>query len=265
MDTRGITTVIFDLDETLIEDSAATERAMEKISVYASQRHTLEARQLRVSAYRHAQRLWEDSPTYAFCECLGISFTEGMWGRFQGDGPAMQQLYQWTPIYQQQIWQLALADQQITDDQLAAELAEIFHTERRNYYLFPETEHILNALRPHYRLAMLTNGASDLQNEKIVASKLASYFEVIVISGDIGKGKPHPDIFTTTLKELSVQPEEAVMIGDNPRNDIFGAWQIGMRGIWINPERQAPASLYASAVSSALTIEHLGELSGLLL
>lgn len=266
MNIGTVTTIIMDLDETLIEDSAATERAMERVCDYASQKYSLNSSQLKDAAYQYAERLWMISPTYEYCKFLGISFTEGMWGRFLGDNPVIRPLQQWAPAYQQDIWRLALADQRITDNQLVAELAKIFRQERsRNYRLFPDAEPMLNALRPHYRLALLTNGASDLQREKIEMSGLSASVEECIISGDIGIGKPHPALFMATLERLAVRPEEAVMIGDNPRNDVFGAQQVGIKGIWLNREQRSIPVPYATTISAATTIESLAELTELLL
>ncbi len=49
-----------------------------------------------------------------------------------------------------------------------------------------------------------------------------------------GMMKPHPSIFADTLAVLDVLPADAVMIGDNVRDDIEGALAAGMRAVLIN-------------------------------
>jgi putative hydrolase of the HAD superfamily len=262
---RMVTTaIIFDLDETLIEDFAATERALEKASRHASTAYdALDPLKLKQAALAHSEHLWESSPVYDYCENIGISCSEGMWGEFVGDEPPLQTLFAWAPMYQHNIWQLALLDQQVDDNQLAAELARLFREERRlNYQIFPEVEAMLTALRQKYRLAILTNGAPDLQHGKIALKKLAPYFDAIVVSGDVGVGKPHPDVYSAVLNKLSVHPEEAVMVGDSLRNDVFGAQQSGLKGIWMNRENLSASPNYASSIFA--TIKDVDELPDVL-
>jgi len=87
-------------------------------------------------------------------------------------------------------------------------------------------------------LALITNGISDLQYEKLEKTNLLSYFKHITISGEEGFGKPDPRIFELTLDRLGIPAENAVMVGDNLSRDIKGAQKIGIRGIWINRSRK---------------------------
>lgn len=92
-------------------------------------------------------------------------------------------------------------------------------------------------------LLLLTNGAPDLQQEKIDSIPgIADYFDHIIISGTFGAGKPAPSIFQHAMELLGISPEEGMMVGDNLDTDIKGAGGIGMRSVWINHEgRTAPA------------------------
>lgn len=54
-----------------------------------------------------------------------------------------------------------------------------------------------------------------------------------ISSSEHGYNKPHPSIFKTTLRLLQVTPEEAVMVGDNVKQDIEGALGIGMRAVLV--------------------------------
>ena len=48
-----------------------------------------------------------------------------------------------------------------------------------------------------------------------------------------GYNKPHPSIFRTALRLLQVRPEEAVMVGDNLKQDIEGALNVGMGAVLV--------------------------------
>ena len=106
---------------------------------------------------------------------------------------------------------------------------------------------LLDTLKPHYRLALITNGPSWTQRAKIEQLELSRWFEYMVVSGEFGVDKPHPRIFEHVLSQLQVSAESAVMIGDNPDADIRGAHAVGMRAIWIAhahqvyPDDLAPA------------------------
>jgi len=67
-------------------------------------------------------------------------------------------------------------------------------------------------------------------------SELLEYFEVVVISGEIGYRKPHPRIFQHALKRLGVKPWEAVHVGNSVREDVAGAKGVGMWAIWVRDE-----------------------------
>ncbi|MGG6311235.1 HAD family hydrolase [Paenibacillus macerans] len=83
------------------------------------------------------------------------------------------------------------------------------------------------------RLGIITNGYSHLQHGKIDRLNLRAYFDAIIVSGDVDIGKPDPRIYRLALERLGTRPEETIIVGDHPRNDIWGAAQAGLRGIWL--------------------------------
>lgn len=83
-------------------------------------------------------------------------------------------------------------------------------------------------------MALLTNGAPDLQREKIQGANLARFFDTILISGEVGVGKPDCRIFRLALDALAASPSETVMVGDSLTRDILGAQQAGLKGVWLN-------------------------------
>ncbi|MDU2242991.1 MAG: HAD family hydrolase [Paenibacillus sp.] len=83
------------------------------------------------------------------------------------------------------------------------------------------------------RLGIITNGYSHLQHAKIDLLGLRRFFDAIVVSGDVEIRKPDPRIYELALERLGTLPEETVIVGDHPRNDIWGAAQTLIRGIWL--------------------------------
>ena len=91
------------------------------------------------------------------------------------------------------------------------------------------------------RMALVTNGPAAAQRAKIDRFGLASLFEVIVIEGEFGLGKPEVPVYAHALRCLRVEASEAWMVGDNLEWDVTTPRRLGMRGIWIKPTGAADA------------------------
>lgn len=85
-------------------------------------------------------------------------------------------------------------------------------------------------LEPMFRIALLTNSPSPFVRGIMNRHGLESLFEHVLVSSEERIAKPDPRVFHRMLTRLSVQPNDAVMIDDNPSN-IAGAESMGMRGI----------------------------------
>jgi putative hydrolase of the HAD superfamily len=87
-----------------------------------------------------------------------------------------------------------------------------------------------------HRLALLTNGSALFQRRKLQRFALEPLFELILIEGELGYGKPDARVFQAALDHFAVQPQDAWMIGDNLEADIAGAQQLGICGVWHDAE-----------------------------
>lgn len=63
---------------------------------------------------------------------------------------------------------------------------------------------------------------------------IAGYFERIVFSSDMGASKPNPKIFDAVLAPMGLEPSQAIFVGDNLFDDIWGAQHMGMTTVWID-------------------------------
>ena len=227
--------IIFDLDETLIEEEASNDASALAACDIALARHGVERVAMLAALRRRSRELFLAGPMIDYCRDIGISSREALWGSFTGADSALERLRRWMPTYRLRSWEAALDELGIDDRALAAELAEFFAVDRsRRHVVFPESEQVLHDLKKNFRLALLTNGAPDIQGAKIDGSNLASFFDAIIISGDHGFGKPDPRIFQLALERLKVAPHEAVMIGDSLNRDVAGARDLGIATVWIN-------------------------------
>jgi 2-haloalkanoic acid dehalogenase type II len=155
-------------------------------------------------------------------------------------------------------WPDFLRRQGIEDEALIAEAHEVF---RRQWFeglaLADDTAQTLEALRPRYRLGLVTNGPSAIQRAKIEHFGLADYFDVLIVSEEVGVAKPDPAIFMLALERLGVEPAEALFVGDSPEYDLRGAEAAGMAFVWMNPSAD---QLPAGFKSPLATIARLGNL-----
>lgn len=102
-------------------------------------------------------------------------------------------------------------------------------------YLMDDALTALHYLSNKYELHIITNGFLDAQNRKLNSSGIARFFRVMVTSECIDSRKPSPEIFEYSLKEAKASKSESIMIGDNPRTDIQGAKDFGMKTVFYDP------------------------------
>ncbi|XP_068158651.1 N-acylneuraminate-9-phosphatase [Drosophila tropicalis] len=76
--------------------------------------------------------------------------------------------------------------------------------------------------RAGYALALITNGPSNAQWEKVAKLRVRGYFDCVLVSSDLPWEKPHPEIFYAACNFLNVKPHECAMIGDKLETDIMG-------------------------------------------
>src|SRR5262249_4914855 len=64
---------------------------------------------------------------------------------------------------------------------------------------------------------------------------MLEFFDVILVSSEMGLRKPHPLLFRTALAQLDLPATAVWYVGDLPDRDIVGAKGVGMTSIWFNP------------------------------
>jgi putative hydrolase of the HAD superfamily len=127
----------------------------------------------------------------------------------------------------------------IKDDGLSKRLVTIFAEARtESSKPYPDARDVLSKLGEKYVLGIITNGPSVYQREEISLLKLKTYFSHILISEEVGFRKPTEEIFQIAVKKACCRPEEAVMVGDNPRTDIKPAKKLGMETVLFDPENK---------------------------
>ncbi len=115
----------------------------------------------------------------------------------------------------------------------------------RNRYLYhfgqkgvpsPYAETVLKQLESSgHILGAITNGFTDMQRPRLQNSGLGRFFKDLIISDEVKLAKPDPRIFALAMERLNITDKDSVYyVGDNPVDDIQGAREFGIKTIWID-------------------------------
>jgi len=97
---------------------------------------------------------------------------------------------------------------------------------------------VLEKLHGPFKLGIAANQPTAIY-EFLKKNGILKYFDSTMVSEEIGYSKPDLRMFIRVLENLNSSPEEALMIGDRPDNDIVPAKLLGMKTVWlrIGPHR----------------------------
>jgi putative hydrolase of the HAD superfamily len=206
--------ILFDLDDTLIRAYAQPEDAWRRLlhifAAHLDVRDEEAIERVRVAVMDEARAFWSD-PVAAAKWRLDIATARRLSVR-----RGLRRLG----------W---------TDDVLADRIADAFTEMRRaEYRLYPDAHATVDALRQAgVRLALVTNGAADIQRDKIARFDLERRFDHI--EGEFGQGKPEPAVYRHALEKLGCKACDAWMVGDNYEWEVVAPLRLGMCGIWYDP------------------------------
>ena len=125
---------------------------------------------------------------------------------------------------------------------IAERLDDIFmHEGSVNIKLFDDALPALSRLKAQGVMpAVLSNGFSDGQRQKIKSLALDEHISHIYISEELGVSKPHKLIFDLVLKNLDTQASKVLMIGDSIEHDFIGARKTDIRFVLIDRFNKHP-------------------------
>lgn len=105
-------------------------------------------------------------------------------------------------------------------------------------FLYDDSIEVIESLHKNYRLSIITNGLTSVQENRIRKSVIAKYFENIIISEEISVSKPNPKIFEYALQNMNYGDKSKVlMVGDSLTSDIQGGINFGIDTCWYNPNK----------------------------
>lgn len=105
----------------------------------------------------------------------------------------------------------------------------------------PGLDLLLSELGRDHRLAVVTNTHDTfLVPGHLAAMGVRSRFDAVIASVEVGRRKPHPEIYATALKVWGADASSAVFVGDTYGPDFLGPEQVGIKAFLIDPHRRAP-------------------------
>jgi putative hydrolase of the HAD superfamily/5'-nucleotidase len=119
----------------------------------------------------------------------------------------------------------------------------------------PGAIELLNSLKPHAKLGIITNGFARLQTIRLERTGLKDMFDWLVISELVGKAKPHPSIFEHTFA-LMGHPDKSkiLMVGDTATSDIVGGNNVGIDTCWLqHPHEKLPEGIHPTYTVGSLS------------
>ena len=110
---------------------------------------------------------------------------------------------------------------------------------------------LLESLREHYLLGVVTNGAGVTQRGKLERLGILPFFEPVIVSGEAGCRKPNVEIFELAIKDWPLARQEVLFIGDDPLADVEGARAAGLRALQVTSPSEVLSALAPLARPSA--------------
>jgi putative hydrolase of the HAD superfamily len=150
----------------------------------------------------------------------------------------------------------------------------IWISEALNYLGYPTTPDYLKALRlrlgakktleklsMNYQLGIVSNYTyAPLIYAGLRRLKVNDFFDVVVVSEEVGFRKPSPKIFQEALRRLSLKSEEVLYVGDTPLEDIEGAERVGLKTVFIPSQFNSLEDMQKASLQPDYVIERLGDI-----
>lgn len=223
-------TLLFDLDDTLLDFGATEEVALQKL--FNDQNFTLTPeikstyKQLNDSLWRAYENDEMDRDEVVNTRFARLFEQYGI----QVDGVAMEQNYR-------------------------KYLSE-------GHHLIEGALALIQKLHTEFNLYVVSNGGSSTQQKRLKDSGLAPYFKKVFVSEDTGYQKPMKEFFDFVFSRIeNLDLNTTLIIGDSFTADVTGGWNAGIDTCWVNiKEHEKPHS----EIAPTYEIHKLEEIYGLL-
>ncbi len=197
------TTLLFDLDDTLMDFGRAEENAINKLFQKYGIPATDENRQ------------------------LYIDMNKAKWAALERGEITRKELF--TTRFSEFFSSLGIvADGIRANDEYIGFLSE-------GSFIIDGALEVCKRLSEKYTLYIITNGAERAQRGRLTDSPLLQYFKGVFVSEKIGCDKPKKEFFDYVFAHINETDKSKVLvIGDSLYSDIAGAVNYGLDSCWLN-------------------------------
>ncbi len=241
---RTIDTVLFDLDDTLHDDTAAYQEAARMVCADVARRHAIDPAALLSAYIAEASAFWKKLSVEHLT--AGIIDTRA------------------------QMWHDALIAVGIDDIALSERCAVDYGRYRSDVLeLSPGALDCIEALRARgCKLGIVSNGFAATHHDKIARLGLTEHFDALFLADEMGMVKPDPAVFAHACEVLGSRPERTAMVGDRYDRDIVGAMEGGLFTVLIDvhaipiPDGARPPDVVVGAIGDVLAVLPLDPVEG---
>jgi len=121
------------------------------------------------------------------------------------------------------------------DDELIGKLIKVYRNHVPKITLPQDSGDLLSKLSGKYTLALLTDGFLPAQQLKVQALGIEKYFNCIVYTEELGRQfwKPSPAGFEKLMQELNTEPQNIAYVADNQAKDFIAPNKLGFMTVQI--------------------------------
>jgi putative hydrolase of the HAD superfamily len=212
---RTIDTVLFDLDDTLHDDTTAYRNAAREVAELVGRERGIDPRALADAYDGAAMGFWAELSAEHLTLAIGDE--------------------------RERMWHEALLLVGIDDRALAARAAQAYVEARAGgLELFPGALELLVALRGRgCKLGLVTNGFAATHHDKIDRLGLRGLMDGFFLADEVGLLKPDPALFRHACDALGSEPARTAMVGDRYERDVLGARDAGLFTVLVDVHRRA--------------------------
>jgi len=241
---RAIDTVLFDLDDTLHDDTAAYQAAARLVAVDVARNHRIDPAVVLAEYVAQASAFWKKLSV----EHLTAGIID----------------------MRVEMWHAALLAVGIDDVRLSQRCALDYGRYRSDVLqLAPGALECIAALRERgCKLGIVTNGFAATHHEKIARLGLTEHFDALFLADEMGMVKPDPAVFRHACEVLGSRPECTAMVGDRYDRDIVGAQESGLFTVLIDvhaipiPDGARPPDAIVNTIGDVLGALPLWRIEG---
>ena len=208
---KKYTTLYFDLDNTLLDFTAAEYVAIRKLFAL----HNLPVDDEKIAKYSSINHVW--------------------WQRFEKGEIKKEEIYSGRFREYLEFYNLVGDATKMADDYFAFLSV--------GYFLVPGAEKALEYIKSNgYTVCITTNGMSRTQYKRIDNCSIKQFFDYIFVSEDAGHQKPEVEYFDYVMQNTPEKDKSKILvIGDSMSSDILGGINFGVDTCWLNPKGDSGA------------------------